>query len=93
MSKASDDFPTAQPGDHHQLVARDVQREVLEVVLTRPAYPDEFFAHGPEFRQLNNRQAYGNPGIAKCRILIGPTLIPLLATTAPNLQLELRLYT
>ena len=48
----------AQAGDDHQLVARDVQREVLEVVLTRAADPDEFFAHGREFLQLNNRQVY-----------------------------------
>ena len=31
---------TAQPGDHHQLVARDVQVDVLEVVRARPADAD-----------------------------------------------------
>ena len=35
----------AQAGDDHQLVARDAQREVLEIVLTRPADSDECFAH------------------------------------------------
>ncbi len=46
----------AQAGDDHQLVARDVQREVLEVVLTRPADSDEFFAHGREFFIRINRE-------------------------------------
>ena len=46
---------TAQAGDDHQLVARDVQREVLEVMLTRPADSDEFFAHGLDFRPLDSR--------------------------------------
>ena len=55
VSKARDDLPTAQAGDDHQLVARDVQREVLEVMLAGPADSDEFFAHGLERRPLDNR--------------------------------------
>ena len=39
----------AQAGDDHQLVARDVQREIFQVMLTRPADADEFLAHGREF--------------------------------------------
>ena len=31
-----------QPGDHHQLVARDVHVDVLQIVLARPAHLDEF---------------------------------------------------
>src|ERR1035437_10045863 len=48
---------TTQAGDDHQLVARDVQGEVLEVMLTRPANSDEFFAHGLDLRPLDNRAA------------------------------------
>ena len=45
----------AQAGDDHQLVARDVQREVFEIVLTRAADADEFLAHDSEFFESNNR--------------------------------------
>ena len=39
-------FPrAAQAGDDHELVARDRQREVLQVVLPRAADLDEIFAH------------------------------------------------
>jgi hypothetical protein len=44
----------AQAGDDHQLVARDVQREVLEVMLTRPADSYEFFAHRLDCHPLDN---------------------------------------
>ena len=44
---------SAQAGDDHQLVARDVQREVLQVVLTRTADPDEFLCHN---RRIVRRQ-------------------------------------
>ncbi len=40
----------AQAGDDDQPVARDVQREVLQIVLTRAADADEFLAHSREFR-------------------------------------------
>ncbi len=46
----------AQAGDDHQLVARDVQREVLEIMLTRAADTDEFLAHGREFSIQTNRE-------------------------------------
>ena len=39
----------AQAGDHHQLVTRNLQRQVLEVVLARPADFDECFAHNGQF--------------------------------------------
>jgi len=50
--------PNAQAGDYYQLVARDVQREILQIVLTCTADPDEFLAHGSRFRQPNNLQIY-----------------------------------
>ncbi len=40
----------AQAGDDHQAVARDLQREILQIVLTRAADTDESFAHNREFR-------------------------------------------
>ena len=51
----------AQAGDDHQLVARDVQREIFEIVLTRTADADEFLAHGREFSIQINRQGYSKP--------------------------------
>ena len=48
----------AQAGDDHQPVARDVQREVLEIMLTRAADADEFLAHGREFRVRVKQQDY-----------------------------------
>ena len=51
----------AQAGDDHQLVARDFQREILEVVLTRAADADEFLAHGREFSIQTNREMYSKP--------------------------------
>ena len=39
-------FPgPTQSGDHDQLVARDVERKVLEIMLTRAADSDEFLRH------------------------------------------------
>src|ERR1019366_3063682 len=52
----------AQAGDDHQLVARDVQREVFQVVLTRAADAYEFFAHDREFSIQTKRQGYSKPG-------------------------------
>ncbi len=34
-----------QPGDHHQLLARQIERDILEVVLPRAADGDEFGGH------------------------------------------------
>jgi len=51
----------AEAGDDHQLVARDVQREVFQIVLTRAADADEFLAHNREFRILINREIYSRP--------------------------------
>src|SRR5258706_12200033 len=39
----------AQAGDDDQLVARDLEREVFEVVLPGAADLDEFFAHAANF--------------------------------------------
>jgi hypothetical protein len=44
VSNASDDFPTRQTRDHHQLVARDLDVDVLEVVLARTLHHD--LVHG-----------------------------------------------
>ena len=39
-------FPRpAQAREHHEFVARDRQREILQVVLPRPANPDKFLRH------------------------------------------------
>ena len=42
---------TAQTGEHHQLVAGNVQREVFEIMLTRAADPDEFLCHNGQISQ------------------------------------------
>ena len=34
-----------QPGDHHELLARQIERDVLEIVLARAADGDEFGGH------------------------------------------------
>ena len=47
---------SAQAGDDDQLVARDLEREVLEIVLTRAANLDEFFAHSSRFIESANRE-------------------------------------
>ena len=39
----------AEAGDHHQLVAGNLQRQVLEVMLPRPSDFDECFAHNGQF--------------------------------------------
>src|SRR5207237_352942 len=50
-------FPrTAQASDDHQFVARDFEREVLEVVLTRSANFDKFLRHDCEFCHTGNPQ-------------------------------------
>ena len=36
---------TAQTGDYDQFIARDAQREIFQIVLTRTANPYELFAH------------------------------------------------
>src|SRR5205085_6502498 len=40
---------TAQPGDDHQFVARNFQREILQIMLTRAANFDEIFPHARKF--------------------------------------------
>ena len=46
---------TAQTGDDHQFVARDLEREIFEIMLTRAANFDEFFAHAVKILRLHNR--------------------------------------
>ena len=55
----------AQPRHHHQLVARDRQREVFQVVLARPADPDEFLRHRQIWVQFQPRTVRTRP--AKCQ--------------------------
>ena len=44
---------TAQTGDDDQLITRDFEREIFEIVLTRAADADEFFAHGLRIPRSN----------------------------------------
>src|SRR5207244_3579300 len=37
----------AEAGNHHQFVTRNLEREVFEIVLPRPADADKIFAHSP----------------------------------------------
>jgi hypothetical protein len=54
VSNASDDLPLPlRPVN--QLVARDIQREVFEIMLTRTADLDEFLAHRAKIPESNNR--------------------------------------
>ena len=46
---------TAQASDYHQLITGNIQRKILEIMLTRAANPDNFLAHEPRILQLNNR--------------------------------------
>ena len=53
---------TAQAGDDDQAIARNLKREVLEIVFARAADADEFPAHGYEFWLKAKWSNYGKTG-------------------------------
>ena len=63
VSKASEDLPEPdRPGEHHQLVARNVEIDVLEIVLARAADHD-----GPAAEQgFDGLGVLRRPNRARC---------------------------
>ena len=47
---------TTDAGNHDQLVARNLQREIFEIVLTRAADLDEFFRHALRVLRLSGHE-------------------------------------
>ena len=57
-----------QPGDHHELLARQLERDVLEVVLSRAANGDEFGGHSVCNVGVASRLNKGRKGLVPKRL-------------------------